>query len=224
MSNKQRFHEANADMAAAKALEEENGALKAKIAELEQSLSIEKSKNLGFESALDEANTKIAELEQSIAAFHTSTAELEKRIEEEKSSIAAYEGLRNLYHKKVQDFTDGLEEKEQAYAREDALKRYNLEKEIQKSQQESKLVIANTIEEFNSSFNYYLGHIRSLMDTIIDSAAQSGQNLFVEGDGDHNYKHMIGEKITEVLENIYGDLMKEDKPAEDAEGTDGAEG
>ena len=102
-----------------------------------------------------------------------------------------------MYAKKIQEFDETLDEKEELFAKEDAVQRYNLEKEIQDDRQANRDYVSNTVKEFSESFNYYLNQIRMLMDALGDVAARTGTTLFQERD--QKLLTSIGEAMVEKI-------------------------
>jgi chromosome segregation protein len=159
-----------------------------------------------LEENLSAANSNISDLEQSLAAANANISDLEAKLtdtdleelkEKARVTLVEVEGLRSMYAKKIQEFDETLDEKEELFAKEDAVQRYNLEKEIQDDRQANRDYVSNTVKEFSESFNYYLNQIRMLMDALGDVAARTGTTLFQERD--QKLLTSIGEAMVEKI-------------------------
>lgn len=204
-----------------------------KIYDLEQALSAEKAKSGDLERVFADAQSKIAELEAVLSDMNEKNAEmseknaemceknaeLERELAEsemtelkqkEKDLIIEYEGLKDLYSRKVKEFDDALEERERAFAREDALKRRNLEEELEENRQDSQRYVGNTVKNFSESFSFYLNQIKQLMNALGDVAVQTGKNLFTDNIAESNLKGLIGQQMADKLQSENGDLMDDE--------------
>ena len=117
---------------------------------------------------------------------------------------------KDLYSRKVKEFDDALEERERAFAREDALKRRNLEEELEENRQDSQRYVGNTVKNFSESFSFYLNQIKQLMNALGDVAVQTGKNLFTDNIAESNLKGLIGQQMADKLQSENGDLMDDE--------------
>ena len=171
-----------------------------KIYDLEQALSAEKAKSGDLERVFADAQSKIAELEAVLSDMNEKNAEmseknaemceknaeLERELAEsemtelkqkEKDLIIEYEGLKDLYSRKVKEFDDALEERERAFAREDALKRRNLEEELEENRQDSQRYVGNTVKNFSESFSFYQNQIKTLQEEAVKARTESALKI-----------------------------------------------
>ena len=139
---------------------------------------------------LEKANEEKAKLEKELGYSKGRVKELEAKIadssipdleEAMKVSIAEYEGLKKLYEEKIREFEETRVKKEQEFAREAALARHNLENEIAGNRHDNENFVADTVNSFSETYNYYLNQIKVLMDTLGQVAQQAGKSLF-QGD------------------------------------------
>ena len=158
-----------------------------KVSVLEQSLSEEQAKAAGLEKALADAQARISELEA--------------KIEQDRLTRLEYEGLRDLYSQKVKQFNDTLEEKEEKFAKEEAVKRYKLDNEIQKNRQDNQVFVSDTIKSFYECIQFYLIQVKQLVETIGEVTLQTGQGLFDENNADCDLRSVISQQISEILQN-----------------------
>ena len=158
-----------------------------KVSVLEQSLSEEQAKAAGLEKALADAQARISELEA--------------KIEQDRLTRLEYEGLRDLYSQKVKQFNDTLEEKEEKFAKEEAVKRYKLDNEIQKNRQDNQVFVSDTIKSFYECIQFYLIQVKQLVETIGEVTLQTGQGLFDENNAGCDLRSVISQQISEILQN-----------------------
>jgi chromosome segregation ATPase len=194
----------------------------AKNSDMEQNLSIAKAGNADLQDRLDSVNRRISELEESLSSANSNISDLEQSLTAARANIsdleakltdpeleeingqilatqAEFEELRSLYAKKNQDFDESIGVKEEQFAREDALQKYNLEKEIQDDRQANREFVSNTVKEFSESFDYYLNQIRMLMDALGDVAAKTGESLFLNSE--QKLLTSIGEAMVEKIQD-----------------------
>ncbi len=129
-----------------------------------------------LQKELDYSKSRVKELEGKIAG--SSIPDLEESM---KVSIAEYEGLKKLYEAKIKEFEDSRVKREQEFAREAALARHNLENEIAGNRRDNENFVADTVNNFSETYNYYLNQIKVLMDALGQVAQQAGKTLF-QGD------------------------------------------
>ena len=129
-----------------------------------------------LQKELDYSKSRVKELEGKIAG--SSIPDLEESM---KVSIAEYEGLKKLYEAKIKEFEDSRVKQEQEFAREAALARHNLENEIAGNRRDNENFVADTVNNFSETYNYYLNQIKVLMDALGQVAQQAGKTLF-QGD------------------------------------------
>lgn len=178
-------------------------ALEAQVSQLQSKLDATAQENERLTQELADARGKIADLEARLNDF-----DLERLKEEARSSRAEFEGLRELYVRKNQEFDENVVEEEERFAREAALKRHNLENEIEDNRQANQDYVTNTVKTFGESYNYYLNQIKLLMDALGDVASKTGEALFSGENGD--LKARIGQQMRERLKTGTDTLRSDD--------------
>ena len=143
---------------------------------------------------LENAMEKIGDLEKQLGS-----CELTELKDKAKQTIVEYEGLKEHYVQKTREVEETRAEVEEGFAREAALKRHDLEEEIQTNKENNQAMIRDTVQTFTGSYLYYLDQIRVLMDALRRAASETGETLF---DGDiGNIKGRFADKIAECLQN-----------------------
>ena len=175
--------------------------LENQVKNLKERLDREQQEKAELQQQLKAAQEKAAGLEQKMAELEESMRDVdyEQLKEQARTTVAEYEGLKQLYTGKVQAFESAKEEEEQQFARESARKRYDLDNEIRDNRQANQDYVAQTVQTFSESYNYYLDQIRVLMDALKDVAASTGSTLFAQPNGD--LKASFGRQMVEKLKS-----------------------
>ena len=197
---------------------------KAENSEVERKLSDAKSDHASLQERLNASDSRVAELQESISSADSDIADLEQSIAAARADISdlkakftdaeledlkertrvtqvEIERLKGVYAKKLQDFDESVEKRKEIIEKENALQRFNLEKEIEDDRQANREYVSSTVREFNDSFNYYLNQIRMLSDALGDVAARTGETLFQEKD-----QEMLTSMGESVIEKIHGEV------------------
>jgi hypothetical protein len=152
-------------------------------------------------TAFWEDHTVITELEEKLK--NTDYDELK---EQAKKAAVEFEGLKELYTEKIKEFEESRESKEEAFAKEAALKRNNLDEEIQANRSENQDRVTNSVRAFTGSYMYYMDQIRLLMDALNQAATETGKTLFASEVED--VKECFGARIAEHLRKDVGELKQ----------------
>ena len=160
--------------------------------ELEKQLKSAEERISGLEKDLAAARGKISELETALK-----DTDLEELKGKARQSAAEFEGLKELYNGKIREFDDSRVSREEEFARESAVKRHNLEDEIQNKREDAEETVSNTVKDFAGSYLYYMDQIRMMMDALSQAAADTGSSLFSGGQGD--VKERFGASIAGYL-------------------------
>ena len=180
-----------------KAIEE----LEGKVRSIEGDLQSVQKEKTDLETLLNSANEKISELEEKLK--NTDYDELK---EQAKKAAVEFEGLKELYTEKIKEFEESRESKEEAFAKEAALKRNNLDEEIQANRSENQDRVTNSVRAFTGSYMYYMDQIRLLMDALNQAATETGKTLFASEVED--VKECFGARIAEHLRKDVGELKQ----------------
>ncbi len=190
-----------------------------KIANLEESITLRDARIEELDAALANAGAQIGELESDVTNLKAENADLAQKLadseleelkEEARATKIEFEGMYDLYARKVREFDETIDEKEQAFAREDAIQRYNLKNEIQENKQQNEEYVAQTVQKFSESYNYYLNQIKLLMDALGDVAVQTGQCLFSGVGTGKDLKGLIGQNMAAKLQSETGSLREDE--------------
>jgi len=144
-----------------------------RIQHMKESLDKLTEEKKQVEKELENARSRISDLEEQLAK---SDLEILKR--ENKETLAEYQGLKELYLRKNQDFDNNLQEKEESYAKEESLARHHLKDEIAQQKLDTEKSVAETVNTFSETYNYYLNQIKVLMDALGNVASATGKQLF----------------------------------------------
>ena len=176
--------------------------LQSQISDLNDRLDRMTREKNDLEQKLTAANRKVSELESQLA-----DRDLEQLKEEARTKQAEFEGLKDMYAQKIQDFNDSKEEKEQEFAKEAAVRRHNLENEINDHREASQEFVSSTVRNFAESYNYYLNQIKLLMDALGDVASRTGEALF---SADHkDLKVQIGQEMMNKIKTDTDNLRSD---------------
>ena len=146
---------------------------KKKIDALDQEVSAYKKK-------METANQEKKELMAKLKSAENRISELENQLKDgdlnelkkkARQSAVEFEGLKELYTGKIKEFDESRESREEEFAKESAIKRNDLEEEIQANREESQTIVKNTVNDFAGSYLYYMDQIRMLMDALSQAAA-----------------------------------------------------
>ncbi|MBR0268289.1 MAG: hypothetical protein IJQ71_12755 [Clostridia bacterium] len=144
-----------------------------RIEHLKESMDKLAEDKKGVEKDLEKARAKIAELEEKLAQSEVET--LKKKTQE---TLAEYRSLKEQYQQKIQEFDSSLQEKEENYAMEAVRARGQFEEDIAQGKQDTEKYVAENVETFTETFNYYLEQIKALVDALGHVASASGRQLF----------------------------------------------
>ena len=213
--------------------------LENRIRSMESSLESADKEKTNLENKLQKAENEKAELEAKLRSANGKIVELEEKLkntdydelkEKAKQTAVEFQGLKDLYTEKIKEFEESKESQEEEFAKEAAVKRNNLEEEIQTNRSENQDMVSNTVKVFAGSYLYYMDQIRVMMDAVSQAAAETGSMLF-EGNTE-DIKERFGERIAEHLRNDVGELKQdtgdrlligasEEAPAEDNKSSEG---
>ncbi len=171
--------------------------------DLEAKLKTIQKEKTDLEALLNSANGTISELEERLK--NTDFDELK---EQAKKSAVEFEGLKELYNEKIKEFEESKESKEEEFAKEAAIKRNDLEEEIQGKRSENQDRLTNTVMTFTGSYMYYMDQIRMLMEALNQAATETGKTLFANDVED--LKECFGARIAEHLRNDVSELKQGD--------------
>ena len=169
--------------------------------DLEIKLKTAQKEKADLETLLNSTNEKISELEEKLK--NTDYDELK---EQAKKAAVEFEGLKELYTEKIKEFEESRESKEEAFAKEAALKRNNLDEEIQANRSENQDRVTNSVRAFTGSYMYYMDQIRLLMEALNQAATETGKTLFASEVED--VKECFGARIAEHLRKDVGELKQ----------------